>query len=315
MSVSEFVWTLSSAAASPLASSVVALGAFDGIHRGHQTLIQRATSEAKRLGVPSVVVIFEPQPNEYFSKEHAPARLMRLREKVVAIQALNVDRIFCLKFDQALRRFSPIHFVEKVLVEYLGTKFIVVGDDFRFGADGAGNYAFLQSQAKEHGFVVTDTDSFKMDGERVSSTLIRGLLAQAKFGEAAEMLGRPYRNLGRVSYGEQVGRTIGVPTMNIALGRKVAPFTGVFAVKAEIEGKTYNAVANVGVRPTINTLKKPKLEVHVLGETIDAYGKFVWVEYVAKIRDERKFDSIDELKAQIKKDIADAEAIFSGSGS
>lgn len=310
MYASEFVWGLKGLASKPLSGSVVALGAFDGVHLGHQELIKRVKLESQKLGLPSVVIIFEPQPNEFFAKERAPARLMRLREKVSALQVLGVDRVLCLKFNQALRALSPKQFVEDVLVRGLGLKFLVVGDDFRFGSGGGGDYALLQQLGEEFNYEVTDTDSFLLSEKRVSSTLIRESLSQANFANAQVMLGRAYFTLGRVTYGQQLGRTIGFPTLNIALGRKVMALSGVFAVQVELREKMYRGVANIGLRPTVDKQKRASLEVHLLDEDVDAYGEFVRVTYLSKIRDEKKFSDVSELKTQIEKDVAVARDFF-----
>jgi len=310
MQVNDFVWGLRGLASSQLAGSVVAVGAFDGVHLGHQALISRLRTESENLGLPSVVILFEPQPNEYFAKGDLPARLTRLREKVEVLKSLGVNRVICLHFNKVLRAYTPLDFVERLLVQQLGLKFLVVGDDFRFGVGGAGNYEVLCSLGLEFDFSVTDTSSFQVSRSRVSSTIIRGLLAEGKFFEAKAMLGRAYSTLGRVVYGKQLGRTIGFPTLNINLGRKVSPLRGVYAVNVNLHGESYEGVANVGFRPTVNTLKKPQLEVHLLDVNVDAYGEFARVEYVEKIRDELKFESVSDLKKQIEKDVVTARLIF-----
>lgn len=208
--------------------SVITIGSFDGVHLGHQQLLAQVLELAKELDLPSTVVIFEPQPNEYFQKQDAPARLMRLREKVDALRRYGVDRVLCLKFDSYLRSLSAQTFVETVIVSGLGAQRLVIGDDFRFGCDRLGDYAFLQEAGKKYGFAVSDTSTHVLSAGRVSSTRIRDALAKANLDDAASLLGAPYQSLGRVVYGKQLGRTLGFPTLNVALGRLSVPLQGVF---------------------------------------------------------------------------------------
>lgn len=289
---------------------VVTIGAFDGVHLGHARLIQKLKEASKRLSLPSVVMVLEPQPNEYFQGKSSPARLMRLREKVLALKAQGVDRVICLRFNKELRSYEAQRFLELVLINKLGIKYLVVGDDFRFGCDRKGDFTFLKSQAGIYDFEVVDTGTLLAGSERISSTYIRQVLAASRFEEAASLLGRPYRNLGRVSYGNQLGRTIGFPTLNIGLRRIVCPFVGVFAVNTYIDGVEYPSVANVGIRPSVNQRVKPALEVHILDQGLDLYGKWVEVEYLKKIRAEQKFDSVNELKKQIERDVLVAREFF-----
>lgn len=294
----------------PVAGSVVTIGSFDGVHRGHQAILRQVTGKAKALGLPSAVIVFEPQPHEYFSGEKAPARLMRLREKALALFAAGIDHVVCLQFNASLRQLSAAEFIKQVLVDGLGVKYLVIGDDFRFGCDRSGDYQALQAAGKQYGFEVTDTHTFEIDGERVSSTRVRAELEKANFAKAKELLGKPYVISGRVGFGQQLGRTLGVPTANVQLRRYRSPLNGVFAVKACVGEQCWQGVANVGVRPTVGGATKPILEVHLFDFAGDLYGKNMVVEFVHKLREEQKFDSIDLLKAQIYRDIDDAKAYF-----
>lgn len=293
--------------------SVVTIGSYDGVHVGHQAIIRQVAQKSAELNLPSVAVVFEPQPHEFFSGEQAPARLMRLREKALALFDAGIDRVCCLQFNQALRVLTAEAFVEQVLVAGLGTEYLVIGDDFRFGCDRSGDYRFLRDAGKKFGFEVTNTLTVEIGGERVSSTRIRRELEQANFAVVEDLLGKPYRITGHVGYGQQLGRQWGVPTANVHLRRYRSPLQGVFAVRVSLpNGEVCNGVANVGVRPTIGEKIKPILEVHLLDFTGDLYGRMLSVEFLHKLRDEHKFESLELLKAQIYQDINDARAYFTG---
>lgn len=290
--------------------SVVTIGSFDGVHLGHQAILRQVIDRAKALGVPSVVIVFEPQPHEYFAGEKAPPRLMRIREKTLELCACGIDKVVRLRFDESLSGLSADDFIQQILVEGLGLKYLVVGDDFRFGSGRGGNFQQLQEAGKRFGFGVTDTVTLAIDNERVSSTRIRNELLASHFAKAAELLGRPYTISGRVGYGQQLGRTLGVPTANVQLGRHRSPISGVFAVQATVAGQVLRGVANVGIRPTVGGETKPLLEVHLFDFAGNVYGRKMVVEFLHKLRDEKKFESIDLLKAQINCDIAEAKAFF-----
>ena len=291
--------------------SVVTIGSFDGVHLGHQAIIRQVKAHSQELGLPSVAIIFEPQPHEFFSAERAPARLMRLREKALALFNAGIDSVCCLQFNERLRGLTAEQFISQVLVEGLGTRFLVVGDDFRFGCDRSGDYGLLKSSGEKNGFEVQDTHTFEIEGERVSSTRIRKELEQANLLQAQKLLGRPYAITGHVGYGQQLGRQWGVPTANVELHRYRVPLQGVFAVRVTLpDGSLANGVANVGVRPTIEEHLKPILEVHLLEFSGNLYGEIIDVEFVEKLRDEKKFESLDDLKAQIYRDIDEAKEFF-----
>lgn len=290
---------------------VATIGSFDGVHLGHQAILRQLLAVARQHQLPAVVIIFEPQPHEFFSGDKAPARLMRLREKIQALLAAGVERVFCLQFNDALRSLSAEEFIEKILLEGLGIKHLVVGDDFRFGCDRRGNFALLQSVGAERGFEVTDTCTLEVDGVRVSSTRIRQLLEQGDFTGVEKLLGRPYSISGRIVYGQQLGRKLGVPTANVHLRRYKSPLHGVFTVTVTFaDGSVHNGVANVGVRPTVNGVKKPLLEVHLFDFARTVYGALINVAFHTKLRDEKKFNSLDELQAQLQTDIAQAKQFF-----
>lgn len=289
---------------------VATIGSFDGVHLGHQAILRQLRQAANAHGLPSVVIVFEPQPHEFFSGDKAPARLMRLREKVQALFAAGVDRVLCLQFNQALRSLSAQAFIERILVQGLGIRHLVVGDDFRFGCDRSGDFALLQNAGQQWGFSVSDTCTLLLHGERVSSTRIRGLLEQGEFSAAEELLGRPYSISGRVTYGQQLGRKLGVPTANIHLRRYRSPLQGVFAVSLQLADRTYPGVANVGVRPTVSGSNKPILEVHLFDFAEAIYGSSVSVTFYRKLRDEQKFASLEALQTQLQIDIAQARNYF-----
>ena len=291
--------------------SVATIGSFDGVHLGHQAILRQLIQVAREQNLPAVVIVFEPQPPEFFAGDKAPARLMRMREKLEALWAAGVDKVLCLHFNQELRSLSAEQFIDRVLVQGLAIKHLVVGDDFRFGCDRKGDFALLQTKGAELGFEVTDTHTLEIDGTRVSSTRIRNLLEAGNFAEAEKLLGKPYGIYGRVVYGKQLGRQLGVPTANLDLRRYRSPLHGVFAVTAVFkDGAQVKGVANVGVRPTVNGLKKPLLEVHLFNFSRDIYGAVIDVVFHHKLRDEQKFASLDELKAQLQTDISQAKAFF-----
>lgn len=291
--------------------SVATIGTFDGIHRGHQAILEQLRQVAREHGVPSVVIMFEPQPHEYFSRQSAPARLMSLSAKVQALFAAGVDRVLCLYFNAGLASLTAEDFVRQVLVDGLGIRHLVVGDDFRFGCDRRGDFALLQSLGEHWGFGVSDTCTLTEGGERISSTRIRLLLEQGRLADAERLLGRPYCIGGRVGHGRQLGRTLGIPTANVQLRRYRSPLAGVYVVTAEVAGRRWPGVANVGVRPTVHAGEQPLLEVHLLDFDGDLYGQRLGVCFVEKLRDEHRFASLEELRAQLQQDIQQARDYFS----
>lgn len=289
---------------------VATIGSFDGVHLGHRVILQQVKTAAQALGLPSLVMVFEPQPHEFFSKEQAAARLTRLREKVKALFAEGVDRVLCLQFNSELRGLSAQAFVEQVLVDKLDVRHLVVGDDFRFGCDRRGDFSMLQEAGVKYGFTVSDTATYQVHGERVSSTRIRKLLENDQFDLVEALLGRPFSVSGRVVYGKQLGRNLGAPTANVGLGRYRSPVQGVYAVHVRFGGMLLAGVANVGVRPTLGGGQKPLLEVHIFDFSGDLYGQCIEVIFRKKLRDEEKFESLDALTAQIQKDITEGRKYF-----
>lgn len=286
------------------------IGNFDGVHLGHQAVLGQLSERAVALHLPVTVITFEPQPREFFTPERVPPRLTRLREKVESLRRFGVDRVLCLRFGDYLAGLPPEEFIRIVLLEGLEVKYLVVGDDFRFGRDRAGNFALLERAGAAHGFPVVNMHSFNIDGARVSSTRVREALEAGDLARAELLLGRPYRMSGRVAHGDKRGRTIGFPTANIFLHRPATPVQGVFAVEMfGVEGEPVRGVANVGNRPTVDGTRS-LLEVHLFDFHRDIYGRHVQVEFLHKLRPERRFESFDALKSQIEDDVTRARAWF-----
>ncbi|WP_174849772.1 bifunctional riboflavin kinase/FAD synthetase [Yersinia artesiana] len=289
---------------------VLTIGNFDGVHRGHQALLEQLKREGQRLGLPVMVMIFEPQPLELFAADKAPARLTRLRDKARYLADAGVDYLLCVKFDPRFAAITAQAFVAQLLVEKLGVKFLTVGDDFRFGAGRQGDFQLLQQAGAEFGFDVISTDSFCDGGLRISSTAIRQALSDDDLVLAETLLGHPYRISGRVVHGDELGRTIGFPTANLPLKRLVAPVKGVYAVDVYGLGpKPLPGVANIGTRPTVAGVRQ-QLEVHLLDVTMDLYGRHIDVVLRAKLRNEQRFASLDALKQQIANDVVTARTFF-----
>lgn len=288
---------------------VLTIGKFDGVHLGHQSVLSQVVEKAKELGLPSTVMVFEPQPEELFTPEHAPARLSLLRDKYTQLKALGIDRLLCVKFDGHFAAFSATDFVEGLLVDKLGIKFLVVGDDFRFGKGRVGDFATLVAEGEKCQFEVASTQSFRLEDCRISSTAVREALSDNDFDLAQQMLGRPFTIAGKVLHGDKRGRTIGFPTANVLLKRCKAPVNGVFAVIVNVAEKSYSGVANIGHRPTVNG-QRSQLEVHLFDFSDDLYGQFISVALVSKIREEMKFDSFELLHQQILKDALAAKTLL-----
>ncbi|MGF1741173.1 bifunctional riboflavin kinase/FAD synthetase [Vibrio profundum] len=284
---------------------VLTIGNFDGVHLGHRQVLQQLVKKSKQLGLPSVVMTFDPQPMELFAKGDAPARLTRLRDKALQLDKLDVDRLLCVNFNHKFASMSAEAFVRDLLVNQLGVKFLVVGDDFCFGKGRTGNFAMLQQAGQKYGFEVVNTKSFCVQQERVSSTAIRDALARDELSSAEDMLGRQYSITGRVFHGRKLGRTIGFPTANIPLKRVVSPVSGVYVVEAlDSKGQRIQGVANIGHRPTVKG-ERQQLEVHLFDFSANLYGQTLEVFLLHKLRDEKKFESFEALKQQIE---LDAEA-------
>jgi riboflavin kinase / FMN adenylyltransferase len=290
---------------------VATIGNFDGVHIGHRRILDQVIAEARQRNVPATVILFEPQPAEFFAPDKAPPRLMTLRDKVRALQRAGVDQVLCCRFDQRFRSQSAAEFVDSLLVRGLGICHLVVGDDFRFGADRSGDFAYLQRAGTEQGFSVSDTATCEIGAERVSSTRIRATLQQGDLELAAALLGHPYRISGRVRHGDKLGRQLGIPTANLAMRRVQSPVAGVYAVRVSGAGLSGAAgVANVGTRPTVDGIDN-RLEVHLLDFAGDLYGQHLEVEFLHFLRPEKKYDGLEALVTAIRADIHNARAFFS----
>ncbi|AVR88572.1 bifunctional riboflavin kinase/FAD synthetase [Thauera aromatica] len=288
-------------------ATVLTIGNFDGLHLGHQALLALLTEKARALGLPAVVLTFEPHPREYFSPADAPARLASLREKLLLLGAAGVDRTHVCRFDARFAAQNAQSFIDDTLVHGLGVRHLFIGDDFRFGARRQGDFAMLQEAGRRLGFGVESMPTLSVDGERVSSSAVRSALAEADLARAARLLGRPYSIAGRVSHGDKLGRQLGFPTANIQMKHRLPPLTGVYAVGVEgLAAAPIAGVANIGLRPTVTANGRARLEVHLFNWTRDCYGAHIRVHFLHKLRAERRFDSLDALRAQIAADAATA---------
>ena len=286
--------------------NVVTIGNFDGVHHGHQKLLARLVAIAAELRRPSLLMTFEPQPREFFRGREVPARLTRFREKMTLLRPTGIDRLLCVPFNEAMASMPASHMARDLLRDRLGAEYVIVGDDFRFGAGRVGDYAMLKAAGERYGYGVGRMGTLKLEDERISSTGIRAALADGDFPTAEKLLGHRYFMMGHVVYGRQIGRTIGVPTANIRLQRYRSALSGVFCVAVHGLDRRYIGVANIGVRPTVHG-SEPLLEVHIFDFDEDIYGRLLTVTVRHKLRDERKFPSLDALKAQIEVDIRQAK--------
>lgn len=294
----------------PSSASVLTLGNFDGVHRGHLALLERLREVAVAQGLPACLVTFEPHPREFFAPAAAPARLTTLREKLEHFAAAGIERVYVAHFDAALAALDAAAFVERIVVAGLRARHVVIGDDFRFGAARQGDFAFLAAQGQRHGFTVEALGSVVLAGERVSSSAVRQALAAGNMEQAALFLGRPYAIDGRVVHGRKLGRQLGFATANIYIKHNPLPMSGVFAVAVQgLAGGVRHGVANLGLRPTLGG-SRPLLEVHLFDFQGDIYGAHLCVQFVHKLRDEMKFPDLFALQAQIAQDVAAARAFF-----
>lgn len=291
---------------------VATIGNFDGLHLGHQKLIDRLKLQAEKLGLPLTVISFEPLPAEFFMK-NPPARIFPMRDKMRLLQAQGIDNYLCLKFDEAFATMPPQDFVQNILLDKLNVKYLAVGDDFKFGHKRQGDFQLLKAMGDKAGMEVTDTPTCEQDGERVSSTRIRKLLIKGDIETANKLLGHNYQLSGRVRHGDKRGRTIGFPTLNLRALQHIAPARGVYAVRITgLAEDTLNGVANLGSRPTVNGIEN-RLETHVFDfndDAFEAYGKNICVELVSFLREEKKFEDFSALKTQIAKDAEQARQLF-----
>ncbi|MFN3545064.1 MAG: bifunctional riboflavin kinase/FAD synthetase [Thiobacillus sp.] len=286
----------------------VTIGNFDGLHLGHQAMLARLQAVARTRGLPSCVLSFEPHPREFFAPEQAPARLSSLREKAEHLARLGIDRLHVFRFDRAFAALTAEAFIDEVLGTTLQAKYVLVGDDFRYGAKRAGDFALLREKGQSLGFDAEHLPTVEVGGERSSSTAVRAALAAGELAHAARLLGRPYSISGRVVHGDKLGRDIGFPTANIQLKHNRPPLMGIFAVELYgLNGAPLPGVASLGKRPTVKGADAvPVLEVHLFDFHADIYGRRVRVDFLHKLRDEEKYPDLDTLVAQIRRDVDNA---------
>lgn len=284
-------------------NGVLTIGNFDGVHLGHQQLINAVKRKADQLQTVAQIMIFEPQPKEFFLGEDAPSRLTNLREKYQLIKSYKIDELICQNFTYKFRSLSAIDFIEKILVEQLRIKHLIIGEDFKFGCDRKGDYTFLQMAGRKYGFSIDAAQDFLYDNKRISSTWVRNSLAKNDLATANILLGRNYYLEGKVVEGKKIGRSLDVPTANIKLRFK-PPVQGVFVTRVILpNGEIYKGAASVGVNPSIEILDHPVLEVHLLNFSGNLYGQRIKVEFVEYLRPEQKFSSLEALKSQIHSDL------------
>jgi riboflavin kinase / FMN adenylyltransferase len=290
--------------------STLTIGSFDGVHRGHRALIERVVAKARELRTASCVLTFEPHPREFFAGEAAPARLTRLRDKLELIAAAGVERVHLVRFDARFAALSAARFIEEVVVRGLGARWLIVGRDFRFGAGRKGDFATLEDAARRHGFTLEAMPDVSFDGERVSSSAVRAALQTGDFARAERLLGRPYTISGKVVHGSRLGHELGFPTANIPLGQR-PPLAGIYVVEVDGLGR---GVASVGLRPTVNPVAMPLLEVHLFDCDRELYGRHLRVRFLRKLRDEAKFENLTALREAIARDAAEAREYFARHG-
>jgi riboflavin kinase / FMN adenylyltransferase len=289
---------------------VATIGNYDGVHLGHQAVLRHLKRHAEVLDLPALVITFEPHPQEFFKSGDAPTRITSFREKLEILKQQDVDRVLCLRFQQSIADLSAEQFIEQILSEDLGVKRLIIGDDFKFGKGREGNFEMLQEFGEKLGFDVIPTETHMLDGDRVSSSIIRDKLVHSHFEDAQLLLGRYFSISGRVAHGAKRGRELGFPTANIDLSNRYVPIRGVFAVSIKgADDSTHLGVANLGTRPVFEE-SKLLLEAHLFDFNEDIYGKHISVEFFKRLRDEKKFTSIDELVHQIATDSQAARGFF-----
>ena len=291
--------------------NAVTIGNFDGIHLGHQAMLARLTARAASVGAAPAVLTFEPHPREIFSPDSAPTRLTSLREKLEILRGLGVAHVHVCRFTKPFAALSAEDFVRRILVEGLQARYVLVGDDFRFGAKRAGDFALLKQLGEKYGFEAESLHTVEAAGQRASSTAVRDALAAGDMATAAQMLGRPYSISGRVVGGDQLGRKIGYPTANIQLKHNRPPLKGIFAVRVQgLDAPDWPGVASLGTRPTVHANGRPTLEVHLFNFDQSIYRRHLRVEFLHKLRDEAKFPSLEALIAQIDEDARQAREML-----
>ncbi|HJU71396.1 MAG TPA: bifunctional riboflavin kinase/FAD synthetase [Paucimonas sp.] len=298
------------------APCALTIGNFDGVHRGHRALLASVREAATGLGVEAAVMTFEPHPREFFAhlagdSSRAPTRIANLRDKLQSLADTGIDRVIVEHFNAHFAALSPQDFIEKVLVQGLHVKWLMVGEDFCFGARRAGNLALLIDAGKQYGFHVEALPAVMHDGTRISSSEVRGALAQGDFAHAKQLLGHPYAISGHVVHGKKLGRSIGFPTLNVRITHKRPALTGIFVVRVHgLADQPLSGVASLGVRPTVDDSGRVLLETYIFDYAEQCYGKLVRVEFLKKLRDEEKFVDLPTLTAAIARDVEHARAFF-----
>ena len=291
------------------------IGNFDGVHRGHQAMLARLKAAALERGLPAAVMTFEPHPREVFTPDAAPARLTSLREKIELFKQHGIERLVLVRFSRRFAQLSPQAFIQQILLDGVQARWVLIGDDFKFGAKRAGDLEVLRQAGQQFGFAVENLGSVLVDDERVSSTAVRAALAQGNMAQARRYLGRPYSISGRVVHGDKLGHTLGYPTANVQMKHNKPPLAGIFAVElAGLDGSRLPGVASLGVRPTVKTNGAATLEVHVFDFHERIYGAHVRVDFLHKLRDEEKFPDLPSLIAQIERDVDEAKNYFNHRG-
>jgi riboflavin kinase/FMN adenylyltransferase len=294
---------------------VLTIGNFDGVHRGHRALLERLTRAAARLGLPSCVLTFEPHPREFFAARRpglvAPNRIATLRDKLEALSAAGIDRACVVHFNERFASLDAEFFIDRGLVDGLQVRYLLIGDDFRFGAQRRGDFAMLEHAALRHGFELERMATVAHDGVRISSSAVRAALAAADFVRVERLLGRPYAMSGHIVHGRKLGRELGFPTLNLRIPHGRPALAGIFVVRVHgLADAPLPGVASLGTRPAVETAGAPLLETHVLDWRGDAYGRLVRIEFLRKLRDEAHYDGLDALVAQIRLDADQARAHF-----
>jgi riboflavin kinase/FMN adenylyltransferase len=300
--------TLAQRSQSPVALTI---GNFDGVHKGHQAMLARLKERARALKLSACVLTFEPHPLELFAPQTAPTRLTSLREKLELLAAHGIESVHVSRFNRAYASRSPQDFIEHVLINGLGMRWLLIGDDFRFGARRAGDFAMLQEASTRLGFGLEAMRTVAQDDVRVSSSAVRAALAAGKLAVAESLLGRPYSISGRVVHGDKLGRQIGFPTANVQLRHNRPPLAGIFAVRTvDGHGKVRDGAASLGLRPTVDSSGRAKLEVHLFDFDGELYGQHLRIDFLHKLRDEQKYPNLVELKAQIARDCVMAKELL-----
>ena len=288
---------------------VLTVGKFDGMHRGHQVLLETTRDLAREAGVPATVLSFDPSPRDFFHPERALPRIGTLRDKFASLQRHGIERLVLVRFDQRIASIPPKDFLEDVLLKSLGARTLIVGDDLRFGRNRSGDIQYLRSRADELGYRVVAVDTVQVDGERCSSSAVREALGAHDFERAERLLGRPYRVTGRIRNGLRLGRKLDMPTANIAIRKQLAVPFGVYAVVARDATRTWKGVASLGIRPTLN-MTRCLLETHLFDANVDLYGAVLEVEFRHFLRPELRFDNLDALRHQMHQDAAEARRLL-----